>query len=115
MRIIWIILLVLIGLIISGLLTVVIILWKKCPEAVKMLSNFADGRCEKCQVKLDRKYPNRRKRNLGQYALTIVKWGAIISIPVILKALLEWKIRRHLPTGSIGKSAKGSKGTRRKK
>ncbi len=111
MRIVWIILLVLFGLIIGGLLTVVIILWKKCPEAVKMLSNFADGRCEKCQEKSDKKYPNRRKRGVGQYALTIVKWGAIISIPVILKILLEWKIRRHLPMRSVGpKGKRGGKG-----
>ncbi len=109
MRIVWIILLVLLGLIITGLLTVVIILWKKCPEAVKMLSNFADGKCEKCQEKLDRKYPNRRKRNLGQYALTIVKWGAIISIPIILKILLEWKIRRHVPMGPSKRKGRKSK------
>ena len=109
MRIVWIILLLLFGLIIAGLLTVVIILWKKCPEAVKMLSNFADGKCEKCQKRLDRKYPDRRKRHIGQYALTIVKWGAIISIPVILKILLEWKIRRHLPIGATGKRGKAKR------
>ena len=110
MRIVWIILLVLFGLIISGLLTVVIILWKKCPEAVKMMSNFADGRCKKCQEKLDKKYPNRRKKSIGQYALIIVKWGAIISIPVILKILLEWKIRRHIHLGPNSKrKGKGKK------
>ena len=100
MSIFWIAILVIIGFIFIILLaTTIILLCKKCPETAKMLSNLADRRCEKCQDKQNKKYPQNRRRDVVQYMLTILKWGAIISIPVIVRILLEWKIRRHLPMG----------------